>query len=832
SVTPKQFDLSVLAGDINFSPSYPYQNQIFSVTAKISNEGQIHSGSFTANVYRYVGNDSLLLSSVNSTGLDSGHFIIITTFDTAITQTQQIFVRISYPPDEKPQNNFAFKQLVFGTKRFSVVVNEINYLPSPMSTEWLELYNRSQDSVNLKKWKWSDEANFYSPKTITYSDYWLKPGEYMVIAKDSSLFNNFNVNVSGKNFYMNSNFSSLNNSGDLIVLIDSLGITVDSLFYEASWGGGLDISMERVFADSASTNPLNWASSEALRMATPGSLNSQTPVPFDIAIQKNDIVFTPPHPAINQPVAITIIVRNKGLQNISSSVGIKVFYDADASQTGEQSELIDSTAINNLDVGDSHTVVVNWIIPPVLSKRNSIFAESRYIIVQLEYDGDQRIENNISIQEIKTGIRSQSVLINEIVYEPDTSQVEFIEIYNMSNAGLNLQNWLIADASSSKVITEFPHYVPSLQFRVLTGDSVFFSKYPNVPDSLVIIVPALPSLNNTDDKVILKDDVGNVVDSLHYYNTWGGRNGKSLERRSYSLNTNDPANWVSCLSANRATPGFINSILQAHAYSRNTLRINEIMYSPFSGEPEYVEIYNPADSGINLLNWSLQVGDDKTIILTDPFILASKDYVVLAQSTSFSNRFDIPSSKILLTESGLPTLSNSGNTILLQDLVGNTIDSVNYSPAWGGGEGISIERIRSDGDANESGNWGSCVFIEGGTPGAVNSNIAGNLRKKIKISASPNPFLVDQGEQTKITIEIPVTQARMTVKIYDNRGRLIITLLNNSLSGSHREIEWDGKDKGRSMARMGIYIIYVEVIDELSGFNKSAKQTVVLGRKL
>ena len=511
---------------------------------------------------------------------------------------------------------------------------------------------------------------------------------------------------------------------------------------------------------------------------------------------------------------------------------MKIFYDDNGDFNGDMSELIDSTVISGLAKGDSQTVSVYWTVPFSFSKRKGILAESRTIIVELTYPEDQRPENSIAIHDLLIGIPNQSVVINEILYAPDTSQVEFVEIYNRSNSTLNLMNWSIADASSTKIITPSTHYFVPQQFRLLTGDSLFFNKYPAVPDSFVIVVMSMPSLNNTDDPVVIKDDVGNVVDSLHYYSSWGGGSAKSLERRDYDGNTNDPSNWVSCLSVNRSTPGLVNSILQAFPYPRNTLLINEIMFSPFSGEPEYVEIYNPADTNVNMVNWNLQIGNDKTLIVSNNFMLAPKEYVVLAQHNQFSDRFDIPNSKILLTEHGLPTLPNSGGTIMLQDLVGNTIDSVTYSPDWGGGNGTSIERIRYEGDANSSDNWGSCVFIEGGTPGAVNSNVAGSLRKKIKISSSPNPFLVDQGEKVNITIEIPVTQARMTVKIYDNQGRLIQTLLNNSLTGSHREIEWDGKDRNRNIARMGIYIIYVEVIDENSGFNKSAKQTVVLGRKL
>jgi hypothetical protein len=832
SVKPKQFDLSINAEDVSFSPEHPYKGQVFTITARILNTGLSASGNFNVEIYRKAGSDSIRLFSESHEGLAINASVQFMISDTAQSNTQVYSIIVIYSDDQKLQNNYSLKPMIVGTQPFSIVVNEINYLPSASSTEWIELYNRSLDSINLKNWRWSDEANYNSPKLITSNNYWLKPSEYVIVANDSLLFAARYPEVTAKTFFIGSSFSSLNNSGDMIVLTDSLGAVVDSLFYDDSWGGGADISLERVFADSSSFDPNNWKSSESQRLATPGKLNSQSPVDFDAAIHKNDVIFSPAHPAVGQPVIITAIIRNKGLQNIAAQITVKTFYDVNSNQNGEPSELIDSSSFIGMITGDSGVVVINWIVPAILSKQRSALAESRFILVQIEYSGDQRTENSIAVKELKVGLRNQAMLINEILYNPDTSQVEFVEIYNPGPEPVDLHNWTISDASSNKIVSPNTHYCPPQSFRVLAGDSAFFSKFPLVPDSQILIIPSMPSLNNTEDKVILRDDVGNLLDSLQYYSSWGGGHGRSLERINYSASANDPANWVSSVSSGRATPGVANSILFAQPYARNSLIINEIMYSPFTDEPEYVEIFNPADTSVNLLNWIIQIGQEKSLIIDDNYQVPPKDFIVLAQNRNFSDRFDIPTNKILLTENGLPTLSNSGNSVILRDLIGTTIDSVQYLPDWGGGNGISLERIRPMSDANAANNWGSCVFIEGGTPGAVNSNFAGTLRKKIKVKADPNPFFVDQGQETKITIELPVTQARITVKIYDNQGRLIETLLNNSLSGSHREIAWNGKDKNRSFARMGIYIIYVEAIDAASGFNKSVKQTVVLGRKL
>ncbi len=38
-------------------------------------------------------------------------------------------------------------------------------------------------------------------------------------------------------------------------------------------------------------------------------------------------------------------------------------------------------------------------------------------------------------------------------------------------------------------------------------------------------------------------------------------------------------------------------------YPRNTLVINEIMYSPINGEPEWIEVFNTSNKEVNLRNW-------------------------------------------------------------------------------------------------------------------------------------------------------------------------------------------------------------------------------------
>ncbi|MCK7525867.1 MAG: hypothetical protein MZV64_53800 [Ignavibacteriales bacterium] len=51
--------------------------------------------------------------------------------------------------------------------------------------------------------------------------------------------------------------------------------------------------------------------------------------------------------------------------------------------------------------------------------------------------------------------------------------------------------------------------------------------------------------------------------------------------------------------------------------------------------------------------------------------------------------------------------------------------------------------------------------------------------------------------------------AQVRIKIFDNKGRLVRTLLNNQASGSSGSVIFDGLDDETHALRMGIYIIFL-----------------------
>lgn len=189
------------------------------------------------------------------------------------------------------------------------------------------------------------------------------------------------------------------------------------------------------------------------------------------------------------------------------------------------------------------------------------------------------------------------LIINEIMYNPLDSiagnedlYYEYIELYNVSSADINLSGWQFnAGGVSDTLVGDCIHgtgstILPSGSYAVITdqdtkvydglpfygwphfgfpyfGWPYFGSPYFVPPEAIKLQVTSNTlgngTLNNSIDTIIISDNTGIVIDSVTYHNSWGGTgNGKSLERISPTGLSNDPSNWEK--SVLNGTPGSAN----------------------------------------------------------------------------------------------------------------------------------------------------------------------------------------------------------------------------------------------------------------------------------
>ncbi|MCX7612384.1 MAG: hypothetical protein N2043_12435, partial [Ignavibacterium sp.] len=83
-----------------------------------------------------------------------------------------------------------------------------------------------------------------------------------------------------------------------------------------------------------------------------------------------------------------------------------------------------------------------------------------------------------------------------------------------------------------------------------------------------------------------------------------------------------------------------------------------------------------------------------------------------------------------------------------------------------------------------------------------------------------------------INYNLTQTISQVRIKIFDSKGRLVRTLLNNQPSGSSGSVIFDGKDEVGRALRIGIYVIFLEALNDNSGVVETEKTVVVIARKL
>ena len=270
-------------------------------------------------------------------------------------------------------------------------------------------------------------------------------------------------------------------------------------------------------------------------------------------------------------------------------------------------------------------------------------------------------------------------------------------------------------------------------------------------------------------------------------------------------------------------------------FSTQTMRINEIMYSPIAGSDEWVEILNHDTKTIDFNLWSISDSDTTTRILIDSSVVVAPGMaLVLSEGSAVANIFDIPKEGLLVFNS-FPTLNNTSDSFILYDPQGRVMDRVNYTSMWGGDSGVSLERINPEAASNDRSNWSSSVALRGATPGSRNSLFAQSLPEQASLTVEPNPFspLADGANRNAlIHYVLPVTTATVNIKIYDIRGRLIRFLVNNRPSGARNTVAWDGRTDDGNLARMGIYVVFLQALNARSGVLETRKKTVVLAKRL
>jgi hypothetical protein len=274
--------------------------------------------------------------------------------------------------------------------------------------------------------------------------------------------------------------------------------------------------------------------------------------------------------------------------------------------------------------------------------------------------------------------------------------------------------------------------------------------------------------------------------------------------------------------------------------------INEVLFDPREGGVDFVELINCSQKVLDLKTMLLchydtinHIFSAMEMITPSGYLFFPGEYLALSENSEVvKKQYFSPDPGAFLTVQDLPPLNADAGTICLKTAT-DIIDNVCYQASMHFSllkdtKGISLERVNDRRPSTDVTNWHSAASsVDGATPGYKNSQYMDEIVTEDPVKIDPEIFSPDEdGLNDLVTVHYHFNEPamHMNILIYDSGGRWVKTLVNNELIGPDGAYSWDGTNDGREKERIGIYMMYVEVIN-LSGSVKRYKKVCVLAGK-
>lgn len=274
--------------------------------------------------------------------------------------------------------------------------------------------------------------------------------------------------------------------------------------------------------------------------------------------------------------------------------------------------------------------------------------------------------------------------------------------------------------------------------------------------------------------------------------------------------------------------------------------INEVLFNPFPGGCDYVELYNRSQKPIELSsvilasvknNPPLPPDTSFAELLTDCKVIMPGTYMLLCPSqNNVEAYYHWEGGKNYYEPASFPSYNNESGVVLLLDRTKKCIDHFEYHedmhyPLLNITEGVSLERIHFDRPSSDFTNWHSASQLSGfGTPGYQNSQFVDDINENESIQVEPRIFTPGydgKDDHVNISFNLNASGQLATIIIFNSSGKVIRHLVNNEMLGVSGFYSWNGIDDRGQKAPAGIYIILTELTD-IRGNIARYKNTVVI----
>jgi hypothetical protein len=349
-----------------------------------------------------------------------------------------------------------------------------------------------------------------------------------------------------------------------------------------------------------------------------------------------------------------------------------------------------------------------------------------------------------------------SVLIHEVAWAGTSasSSDEWIELHNPGSADIDLGGWVLSDGGALTI--RLRGTLPGYGFFLLE----------RTDDTTVSSVTAdqiyAGSLNNGGEALELRGPLGEPVDSANADGgAWPAGNASTHANMERVGGTDGPGAWrtfTGCWSTGadadgrpvNGTPRQPNSVscptdtpppsptmtptstptltpsptLAPTAAEPLAVLINEVAWAGTQADAsdEWIELFNPGPSAIDLRGWRLTDEGDLQVALSG--VLPPFGFLLL-ERTSDGTIADLPAD--LIYTGGL---NNAGESLWLLDASGSVIDSANADGGgWPGGSATNSASMERRGGDDRTGNWGTFPGYGGVGRDADGNPIGGTPRR-------------------------------------------------------------------------------------------------------
>jgi Lamin Tail Domain/Bacterial Ig-like domain len=458
--------------------------------------------------------------------------------------------------------NFLFFQ-ASPTFNKDILITEIFADPSPQiglpDAEFIEIFNRSNNPIDLNGWKLSDGSSIatFGPQIILPKEYWI-----VTSASSASKFMPY-----GKTIGLG-NFPTLNNDNDVLTLKTS--ITIDSVNYNSSWyqdddkaAGGW--SLELIDPSNLCGEANNWTSSVDQKGGTPGKQNS-------VFANKPDVEGPKLLAVVAQPNQLTLSFNEK-LEKPLGQVSVSI---------------LPTLTISNLNLSNAALTEIKISLSQNVAPRQLYTIQ----VSNLRDCAGNAIQEGFNQLDfaLPEAADSLDLVVNEILFNPRPSGVDFVEVYNRSTKYVNLKNYKLANYENGSIrnakMISTDYILAPASYLIFTSDPFALKTQYTQGIEKKFLKVDMPSLNDDEGSIAISNTQNEILDYFLYSDNFHSsflkdKEGVSLERISFTQNSNEQSNWKSASSnAGFATPGYLNSSSRPDNFvNENTISIEPEVFS-------------------------------------------------------------------------------------------------------------------------------------------------------------------------------------------------------------------------------------------------------------